>query len=411
MSNLEELMAEYENIKSAGLKLNIQRGQPGDENFDLVEEILTNIKPGETLAPSGIDIRNYPGGPAGLKDARDVLSEILGVKPEETIAGNNSSLKMMANTLMWAIIRGLKNSPRPWGKEGPIKFIVTVPGYDRHFYLLENLNIGMETVNMTGDGPDIDEIEKLAASNQQIKGLVFVPTYSNPTGDIISDEKVKRLASMKTAAPDFTIFADDAYAVHHLTDNPKRPLNLLRACQEAGNPDRAILFGSTSKITFSGAGVGVMGCSQANLDYICGLIGSQTIGPDKVNQYRHSKFIRNYPGGLSGLMKKHAEILKPKFDAVRDVLTERLGESGLAEWSEPKGGYFVCLRTKKPCASRVVELMKDAGVALTPAGATHPYGKDPGNDTIRISPTRPSKEEVKRAMEILALCVKIASAE
>jgi DNA-binding transcriptional MocR family regulator len=289
--------------------------------------------------------------------------------------------------------------------------IVTVPGYDRHFSLLDALGFEMVSVAITPDGPDMDAVEKLVASDPAIKGIMFVPTYSNPTGDTVSDETVRRLAGMKTAAPDFTIFADDAYRVHHLSDDPAEPLNLLRACESAGNPDRVYLFGSTSKITFAGAGIGFMASSEANVAYITRLIGFQSIGPNKIEQYRHVKFINSYPGGLDGLMRDHAANLRPKFEAVQSVLEKELGNGRYATWTNPKGGYFVSLDTVCPVADRVVELAKGAGVALTPAGATYPHKNDPNNSNIRLSPSRPPVAEVAQAMEVVALCVKLATLE
>ena len=409
MSDQMSLMQDYKKIKDLGLNLNIQRGQPADGNFDICNGLLDALDTSELVTPSGIAIRNYPGGPAGLKEAREILSEIISVNPEECIAGNNSSLKMLSNLIMWAMVKGVKDSPEAWSKGEP-SIIVTVPGYDRHFTLLETAGIDMISVKMQGDGPDLDKIEELAA-DKNIKGLVFVPVYSNPTGETISAEKAERLASMKTAAPDFTIFADNAYAVHHLEFPHAQAPNLLEACKKAGNPDRIWLFGSTSKITFSGAGIGIMGASEANIAWYLKLLTTQFIGPDKINQYRHVRFIKAFPGGIEGIMKKHAEILKPKFDAVHEILEKNLGGTGLAFWTDPKGGYFVSLDTSKPVASRVVELMNEAGVTLTPAGATFPYKKDPDNSNIRIAPTRLPLADLKKAMEILCLCIKIASAE
>ena len=411
MSELETLREQFDQVKSQGLALNIERGQPSDDDFNLANPMLTIVDAADLTTPSNVAIRNYPGGMAGLPEARALFGEMLGVRPEETIVGNNSSLKLMSNTLMWAMLRGLKDSPRPWVKEETTKFIVTVPGYDRHFTMLEALGIEMVCVDMTPNGPDMDAIEALAL-DPTVRGMAFVPTHSNPTGDTMSDETVRRLASMPTGAPDFTIFADDAYIVHFLTDEPgKRPYNLLRACEEAGNPDRVYLFGSTSKITFAGAGIGFMAASAANVKYIVKLMGTQFIGPNKVEQYRHVKFIRSYPGGLMGLMADHAALLRPKFQAVQDVLERELGGTGLATWSSPQGGYFVSLDTTKPVADRVIALAKEAGVALTPAGATYPHGHDPHNANIRLSPSRPPAAEVEKAMEVVALCVKLASAE
>lgn len=411
MSDLNALQEQYEQYKSMGLALNMQRGQPSDADYDLSNKMLTIVDETDLVTPSGVAIRNYPGGVAGLKEARELFGAMLGVKPEEMIVGNNASLKLMSTTIMWALLKGLKDSPKPWRQEETIKFIVTVPGYDRHFTFLDAVGIEMVPVQMTATGPDMDAVEELVANDASIKGMAFVPTYSNPTGDSVSDETVKRLASMKTAAPDFTIFADDAYIVHHLTDTPVKPLNLLRACEDAGNPDRVYLFGSTSKITFASAGIGFMASSVANVAYISKVMGTQFIGPNKVEQYRHVKFLSSYPGGIDGLMRQHAKNLKPKFDAVVDILTRELGGTGLATWTNPQGGYFISLDTAKPVADRVVDLAKEAGVALTPAGATYPHKKDPNNANIRLSPSRPPVEEVVQAMEVVALCVKIASAE
>lgn len=410
VNTLDALRERFTTYQQMNLQLNMQRGQPSDADFDLSNPMLTIVDETDLVTPSGIAIRNYPGGIPGLPEARALFAEMLGIRPQETIVGNNASLRLMSNTLMWALLKGMRHSEQPWIYQSP-KMIVTVPGYDRHFKLLDVLGVEMVSVPMTPDGPDVDAVADLAATDAAIKGMIFVPTYSNPTGDTISDENVRRLAAMETAAPDFTIFADDAYVVHHLTDEPERPLNLLRACEEAGNPDRVYLFGSTSKITFAGAGIGFMGSSEANVATISRLMGFQAIGPNKIEQYRHVKFITGYPGGLSGLMRDHARILKPKFDAVQHALARELEGTDLATWTDPKGGYFVSLDTAYPVADRVVALAKEAGVALTPAGATFPHGQDPNNSNIRLAPSRPPVEEVEQAMEIVGLCVKLASAE
>ncbi|MCA9899726.1 MAG: aminotransferase class I/II-fold pyridoxal phosphate-dependent enzyme [Anaerolineales bacterium] len=412
MESLQQLREKYQAVQAMNLKLNMQRGQPSDDDFDLSNAMLNILVEEDLVTPSGIDLRNYPGGQAGLPEAQGLFATVLGVRPSEMIVGNNASLKLMSNTLMWALLRGLKHGDGPWFNQSP-KMIVTVPGYDRHFALLDALGFELLSVAMTPDGPDMDAVEKLAVSDPSVKGIMFVPTYSNPTGDTVSDETVRRLVGMKTAAPDFTIFADDAYRIHHLDDGDQHnPLNLLRAAEEAGNPERVILFGSTSKITFAGAGIGFMACSEANVAYITNLIGFQSIGPNKIEQYRHVKFINQYPGGLEGLMRDHAALLRPKFEAVQAVLTRELAGNGrFATWTQPKGGYFVSLDTVEPVADRVVELAKGAGVALTPAGATYPFEKDPHNSNIRLSPSRPPVEEVAKAMEVVALCVKIATLE
>jgi DNA-binding transcriptional MocR family regulator len=411
MESLKDLQLRYESLKGLGLKLNIERGQPGDDNFDLSNALLGIVTEKDIKTKSGFDIRNYPGGVLGLPEARELFCGILGVKAEETMVGNNASLQILSQVLMWALLRGLVGSPAPWCKADKPKMIVTVPGYDRHFLLLSEMGFEMIPVKMTKNGPDMNEVEKAAAADPTVKGILFVPTYSNPTGDTVSDDTVKRLASMKTAAPDFTIFADDAYVVHHLVDNPRKPKNMLRACEEAGNPNRIYLFSSTSKITFSGAGLGFMATSTANLAYISKLFGTMFIGPNKVEQLRHVKFLSAYPGGVAGIMKEHAKLLKPKFDIAQKVLSKELGKTGLATWSNPEGGYFISLDTAKPVAKRAVALCKEAGVAITPAGATFPFGKDPNDANIRISPTRPPVAELEKAIEVLAVCIKLASAE
>jgi DNA-binding transcriptional MocR family regulator len=290
-----------------------------------------------------------------------------------------------------------------------VKFIVTVPGYDRHFLMLEKLGIGMVPVAMKSDGPDIEAIEKIVASDASVKGMLYVPTYSNPTGETTSQAVADRLGAMKTAAPDFTIFADDAYAVHHLDDTPPAHPDLLGACKRAGNPTRVILFGSTSKITFAGAGTSFLGGSKELIAWLGELLGTQMITPNKVEQYRHVLFLSRYPGGIAGIMREHRKLLAPKFDVVDEILARELGGKGLATWTKPKGGYFASLDTTKPVASKVVELAKQAGVALTPAGATYPFGKDPNDRNIRISPTRPPLDQVRKAMEVVAVCVQLAS--
>lgn len=402
--------AEYDAIKAKNLSLNMQRGQPSDAQFDLSNEMLTIVNEDTLVTPSGVAVRNYPGGIAGLPEARALFAQMLGVRANEIIVGNNASLEIMSKVLTWALLKGLKDSDGPWIQQSP-KMIVTIPGYDRHFKLLQALGYELVTVPITPNGPDIEQVEKLAASDPSIKGIFFVPTYSNPTGDTISDDVVRRLVGMKTAASDFTIFADDAYIVHHLVEEPELPINLLRAAEEAGNPDRVVLFGSTSKITFAGGGIGFLATSEANVAYLSKLMGLASIGPNKLEQWRHVRFLETYPGGLAGLMTRHREILAPKFTAVQQVLESQLGDSELATWTTPKGGYFISLDTARPVADRVITLAKEAGVSLTPAGATYPGGIDPHNTNIRLAPSRPPVEEVRQAMEVVAVCIKLASAE
>lgn len=388
----------------------MQRGQPADENFDLANGLLTMVDERDTTSSGGLDVRNYPGGVTGLTEARELFAPVLGARPSQMMVGNNTSLGMMGNLLLWAMARGMRSSNRPWAA-GPTKFIVTVPGYDRHFRLLDRLGIEQIPVPMTGSGPDVDAVERIAGADSSVKGMILVPTYSNPTGETITDEGIRRLVSFSAAAADFTIIADDAYAVHHLSDQPETHASFVKAAGEGGNPHRVFVFGSTSKITFSGGGIGFMATSEENLEWYADLVGSMMITPNKVEQLRHVRFLTRYPGGIPGIMRQHAEILRPKFQTVSAVLRRELDGTGLASWTEPEGGYFVSLDTSKPVADRVVALAGEAGVALTPAGATYPHGKDPHNRNIRIAPTRPPVSQVAEAMEVVAVCIKLASEE
>ncbi len=401
---------QYEAIRARGLNLNMQRGQPSDADFDLSNPMLTILDEGEVRTSRGADLRNYPGGVAGISEARELFGEYLDLPASQVIVWNNASLELQGHVLTWALLRGVRGSAAPWVRGQP-KIIVTVPGYDRHFLLLETLGFELVTVDMQADGPDLDAIERHAA-DPDVKGILFVPTYSNPGGESISEEKARRLMSLKAAAPDFTVFADDAYRVHHLSEDERdTAVNLVKLGEEAGNPDRAIVFASTSKVTLAGAGLGFLGASEANIKAIGDWLGAQSIGPNKVEQWRHVKFLRAYPGGLEGLMRDHARLIAPKFDAVYEVLERELGESGLATWTRPRGGYFISLDTALPVADRVVKLAQEAGVSLTPASATYPVGRDPHNRNIRLAPTRPPVEEVREAMAAVAACIRLASEE
>lgn len=410
MNDYDALLKQYQDFKSRELNLNMERGQPADSNFDLSLPILGAVDESNYITEHGIDIRNYPGGVLGLTEAREIFCEQLNVASDELIIGNNSSLEMMSRFLSWALLRGVRNSKQGWFNDSP-KLIVTTPGYDRHFLLARELGYELLSVDMTVNGPDMDAVESLVASDASVKGIYFVPTYSNPTGDTISESFANRLVNVNAAASDFTIFADDAYSVHHLTDNPVPAPNLLEIAKQSGMQDRVILFGSTSKVTFASGGLGLAGMSAENLQFWSKALSAQTIGPNKAEQWRHVLFLREYPGGLKGLMQDHAKILKPKFDKVQEILNRELGNQQLATWTDPRGGYFVSLDTTQPIASRVVELAKDAGLALTPTGATFPDGTDPSDRNIRLAPTRPPIEEVEQAMEIVACCIKLASAE
>lgn len=410
MTNYNELRQQHQGFVDQKLTLNMERGQPADANFDLSLPILNAVNEKNFITDNGVDIRNYPGGVLGLAEAREVFCKQINVAPDEIILGNNSSLELMSRFLTWCLLRGTKNSKKGWVNDSP-KLIVTVPGYDRHFLLAQELGYELLTVDMTVNGPDIDAVENLVANDASVKGIFFVPTYSNPTGDTISQACAERLVTITAAAEDFTIFADDAYSVHHLTDEREPAPDLLSIAKKSGKEDRVILFGSTSKVTFASGGIGLAGMSVENIKYWSKALSVTTIGPNKSEQWRHVLFLREYPDGLEGLMRDHAKILKPKFDKVQEILNRELGNLNLATWTNPAGGYFVSLDTIAPIASRVVELAKEAGLALTPTGATFPQGIDPDNRNIRLAPTRPPVEEVELAMEIVACCIKLASAE
>ena len=410
MTQLSATREQYEKYKAKGLSLNMQRGQPSDADFDLSLPLIDILDREDFITPSGIDIRNYPGGIRGLPEACELFGEMMGVEPDEMIVGNNSSLELMTSVLQWALLKGVKGSDRPWVAESP-KMIVTVPGYDRHFDLLQMLGFELVTVPIDADGPDARMVAELAGADPKIKGIFFVPTYSNPTGDTISADNARLLTTFEPAAADFTIFADDAYAVHHLEDDPGEIPHMLSVAKEAGNPDRVILFGSTSKVTFASGGLGLMAMSESNLSHWLNLLKLQTIGPNKVEQWRHVRFLEQYPGGIMGLMRDHAAIITPKFEAVYRILEEEFDGTGLATWTRPKGGYFISFDTTKPVAARVVELAAEVGVSLTPAGATFPNKAEPKNSNIRIAPTRPEQGEIEDAVRVMAACVKLASAE
>ncbi|MFK7996948.1 MAG: aminotransferase class I/II-fold pyridoxal phosphate-dependent enzyme [Granulosicoccus sp.] len=410
MTDINTVRAKYEVFRQMNLSLNMERGQPADDNFDLSLALLDIVGPGDVITESGIDVRNYPGGILGLPEAREVFSEQLGIEPDEIMVGNSSSLELMSSFLSWALLKGVKGSSSGWVAGSP-KLIVTVPGYDRHFSLAQSLGYELLTVPMSSQGPDMNTVEALASSDASVKGIYFVPNYSNPTGDCLSQKFAERLVAMKCAASDFTIFADDAYAVHHLVEPEAPAPNLLALAKASGLPDRVILFGSTSKVTFASAGICFAGMSDGNLKHWSKVLSQQSIGPNKIEQWRHVRFLKGYKDGIRGLMRDHASILKPKFDVVQDTLQSTIGNKGLASWTDPKGGYFVSLDTSRPVADRVVDLARQAGVALTPTGATFPGNVDPDNRNIRLAPTRPPLAEVEQAMQVVACCIELASAE
>ena len=403
---LEALRAEYQSFRARGLALDMTRGKPCNEQLDLSLGLLDCLGR-EFKAADGTDCRNY-GVVEGLPEARALFAELLDVQPAEVIVGGNSSLAMMHDVIVQALLKGTTGGPA-WHDQKP-KFLCPSPGYDRHFAICERYGIEMIPVAMRDDGPDMDEVERLVASDASVKGMWCVPRYSNPGGVVYAKSVVERLAAMKAAAPDFRILWDNAYAVHHLVDAPPPLANLLAACAAAGNPDRAIAFTSTSKITFAGADVAALAASAANVRNIVGGLSIQTIGHDKLNQLRHVRFFKD-AAGVAAQMKKHAAILKPKFDAVTEILAQRLGGKDVATWSNPAGGYFVSLDTPDGCAAKVVRMADEAGVKLTKAGATYPYGKDPRDRNIRLAPSFPPLAQVRQAMELVAICVEIAALE
>lgn len=403
------LRREYEALQARGLALDLTRGKPSAEQLDLSEPLLELPGAGKHLAGDGTDTRNY-GGLRGLVELRKIFGELLHVPVEQLIAFGNSSLELMHECLVHAVLFGVPGLAQPWGVGTGTAFLCPVPGYDRHFALCEKLGIEMITVPMNAAGPDINEVERLVAADARIKGIWCVPKYSNPSGIRYSEETVSRLARMRTAAADFRIFWDNAYAVHHLTEIRHDAADILRLATAAGHAERPFVFGSTSKITLAGGGVAFYGASPANVDWLTGHLAKRTIGPDKVNQLRHALFFQSATG-VHTHMGRHRTLLKPKFDLVQRTLVHQLGDSGVATWTVPEGGYFVTLDVLDGCASRVVELAAGAGIALTAAGAPFPYRKDPDDRVIRLAPTYPPLSELAEALDGLVVCVKLAAIE
>jgi len=404
---LDEQTAAYRSLQDSGLTLDLTRGKPSPEQLDLSNALLT--QPGEDFKDAaGTDTRNY-GGLTGLLELREIFAPIMQVPVEQVVAGDNASLAIMHDNLVFALFHGVPDSEQPWGVEESVKFICPAPGYDRHFALLEEYGIEMIAVPNNEDGPDVDAVRE-AVKDPAVKGMWLVPTYGNPTGSVVSDAVAAELAALETAAPDFRIFWDNAYAVHHLTDEHTKTADILGLCVASGHPNRAVIFASTSKITFAGAGVSFFGSSPDNIAWYLGHLGKRTIGPDKLNQLRHARYLRSTEG-VHALMDRHRAILAPKFEAVVQILRDRLAPYGIADWTEPKGGYFVSLDVVDGTAARVIELTREAGVAMTPAGAAFPYGDDPRDRNIRIAPSYPSPDELTVAIDVLATSVLIAAAE
>ncbi|MDN4595870.1 aminotransferase class I/II-fold pyridoxal phosphate-dependent enzyme [Leifsonia virtsii] len=396
----------YDELKAAGLALDITRGKPSADQLDLSNDLL-HLPDGAYRDAAGTDLRNY-GGPNGLPELRAIFADALRVPVAQLLALGNSSLTIMHDTIAQALIHGVPGGELPWGRQS-ISFLAPVPGYDRHFTILERFGIRMIPVPMNEDGPDVEAVASLLAADDSIKGMWCVPVYSNPTGAVYSEEVVRALVSMP-AAPDFRLFWDNAYAVHHLSDDRPAPIDVLALAAEAGNPDRPLIFASTSKVTFPGAGVAFFGASEANVAWFQHNAAAQSIGPDKLNQLRHVQLLKD-ADGLSAHMEKHRTILEPKFAAVDTAFRERLAPWGAGTWNAPKGGYFVSLDVLDGSAKRAVQLAKEAGIAVTPAGATFPYGDDPRDANIRIAPTFPPVEELRTALDGLCTAILLAEAE
>lgn len=403
-----ELDKKYHEFKSQNLSLDMSRGKPNTEQLNISMEMMDVLNSKANLkCREGIDCRNY-GVLDGILAAKELIANMLGVLPDEVIIYGNSSLNTMYDSIVRAYVHGILGN-KPWSKYDKVKFLCPVPGYDRHFSVAEYFGIEMININMNEDGPDMDTVEKLVSEDETIKGIWCVPKYSNPQGITYSDAVVKRFANLKPKAKDFRIFWDNAYVVHDLyEDDRDELLNIMDECKKAGNPDIVYEFCSTSKISFPGSGIAAMAASKNNIESIMKQLTIQTIGYDKLNQLRHVRFYKTMDG-IKEHMKKHAAILRPKFETVLSTLDKEIKPYGIGTWFNPKGGYFISFNTLEGCAKKVVALCKEAGVVLTEAGATYPYKKDPTDSNIRIAPTYPSIDELKKALELFIICVKIAS--
>ncbi len=397
----------HDAFATRGLALDLTRGKPSSDQLDLSNGLLALPGERDHTAADRTDVRNY-GGLQGLPELRALLAPLFGLAPQQMVLGDNSSLALMHDAIAFAMLTGTVGSPRPWAQESRRTFLCPVPGYDRHFAITEDFGFDLIPVPLGSDGPDMDMVERLVASDPAVKGMWCVPKYSNPTGAVYSAATTERLAAMPTAAPDFRVMWDDAYAVHHLTAERIKTPNLLEACVRHGHPDRAFVFGSTSKVTLGGAGVALFGASPENVAWYLGRMGRRTIGGDKVNQLRHVRHLGD-TAGLLALMDRHRRIVAPKFASVIDTFDRELAGTGAASWTVPKGGYFISLDVLDGCAARVVRLAKAGGLALTPAGATHPHGVDPHDRTIRIAPTFPDLTAVATAAEGVAVSVLLAA--
>ena len=402
------LQTEFEALKAQGLSLNMARGKPGKAQLDMVSDIFDLMNRPEDYVTDGIDVRNY-GEVTGIPAAKRLFAEILNCRPQQVLVGGNASLQLMYDAISKAYTHGLLHSPRPWCREEKLKWLCPAPGYDRHFKVTEAFGFELIPIAMTETGPDMDAVEA-AVKDPAVKGIWCVPKYSNPDGCIYSSETVRRMAALHPAAPDFTVMWDNAYCVHEFQGDFVEFPDILSLCAEAGNPDMVLEFASTSKITLPGAGVSCMAASEANLDYFKKLITVQTIGFDKVNQQRHVLYLKDKAHTLD-LMRRHAEILAPKFRTVLEALDREIAPLDIAHWTHPTGGYFVSLYAMPGTAKRTHALCKEAGVTLTGAGAAYPYGKDPRDSHLRIAPTLPPVEELEKAVQVLCVCLRMAALE
>lgn len=402
------LTGQYQSAQQAGLNLDLTRGKPCAEQLEL-SNALDGILQGDYTDASGIDLRNY-GGLDGISEAKQLFAKMIGTRPEEVMIGGNGSLTLMYFCVQSAMYHGVDGPGSAWAESGnKIKFLAPVPGYDRHFSICEHLGIELIPIAMDDNGPDMDQVEAQLKADENIKGIWCVPRFSNPTGVVYSDEVVARIAQLgNIAGPHFRVFWDNAYAVHVLDKQAPALANFMDLCREAGTQDNAYIFGSTSKVTFAGAGVAFMASSPNNLKVLTKHLSYTSIGPDKINQMRHVRFLQDMDT-LGAHMDKHAAILRPRFDAVLSTLCKELGDSDMGSWTNPQGGYFVCFDSRPGLAREIIQLAADAGVKLTPAGATYPHGNDPQDCNIRLAPTYPSLPEIEKAMEIFVLCVKLAS--
>ena len=404
----KKMISRYGQLLQEGLKLDMSRGKPSKAQLDMVSDILTVLTDADQCVLNGQDTRNY-GDLAGLRCCREYWADVLGCKPEQTFVGGNASLGLMHDLICRAYTHGLKDSERPWRKEERVKFLCPSPGYDRHFLITEHFGFELITVPMHPDGPDMDIIEELV-KDPTVKGVWCVPKYSNPQGYIYSDDTIARFANLKPAAPGCAIMWDNAYCVHEFDGGFKPFPDIISMCEAAGRPNMVYEFASTSKITFPGAGISVMASSEENIRYHTKLIGIQTISYDKVNQLRHVRYLKDRAHTIE-LMKKHAQIMAPKFEMVLKILRSELTNKGIAHWHHPQGGYFICVAAMPGTAKRTLELCKKAGVTFTPAGATYPYGHDPHDSMIRLAPSYPPLEELEKAMMVFTTCLKIAALE